>query len=341
MYVKRTGTTKLPTIPLNYKQNFKDKTSETQTAHKTKIAEKIQKGIITDEDIEIIKFIFKFGSVSLEQIYRFVCLLKKNADDVISFKSVEKQLEKLVSWKIIHKYIMSDNIDDLIKDDALFLYCLNAGGSYILKNFSESEDVVNWAMHKEIKDASKIVKGLTTAEFYLDLHETCPEKIEFFDVRPELKNGVTKVIPSFVFCLNKRGKGSELSYYVCEVFNENNTGILDGSKDTLSQFTSKMRRLEDIFRGTWNKCYGDGENLNPPTLFVIGNPSEGNLQELLVELSRVILDATEIDKFRLTTLENINHRDLSDGGVFMRYKPETDTLVKVRASNFKPLETQE
>lgn len=336
MYIKRTGTTKLPVIPLNYKQVFKDKTSETQSAHKTKIAEKIQKNIITNEDIEIIKFIFKFGSVSLEQIYRFVCLSRKDNAD-ISFSSIEKQLERLVNYKIIHKYIFSDNIDEIIKDDAFVLYCLNAGGAYILKNFSESEDIINWAMHKEIKDASKVLKGLTAAEFYLDIHETCPDKLEFFDVRPELRNGVTKVVPSFVFCLNKKGKGSDLSYFVCEVFNENSTGVLDREKDSLSQFTAKLRRLEDVFKSSWNKCYGDNNSNVAPMLFVIGNPGETDTKELLLELSRIVL-TTDIDKFRLTSLEFINHRDLSEAGAFMRYKTENDSLVKIRASNFKPLE---
>lgn len=337
MYIKRTGTTKLPKIDLSFKQVFKDKTSETQQVHKTKIAQKIQQGIITPEDVEIVKFIFKFGSVSLEQIYRFICLLREDTSEV-TIITVEKQLEKLINWKIIHKFILSDNPDDFIRDDAFVLYCLNAGGAYILKNFSENEDVINWAMHREIKDASKLLKGLTATEFYLDIHETCPEKLEFFDVKPELRNGGAKVIPSFVFCLNKKGKGSEKSYYVCEVYNENNTGILDGQKDTITQFANKMRRLEEIFKGSWNKHYGDGTNMNTPVLFVIGNAADEDSKDLLVELSRIILEDTEIDKFRLTTIENINHRDLSEGGVFLRYKPEDDSLVRLRASNFKPLD---
>ena len=336
MYIKRTGTTKLPSIDLSYRQVFKSKTSDNQTVHKTMIANKIQSGFFTQEDIEILKFIFKFGCVSLEQIYRFVSLLVEDNSDV-TFGKVEANLEKLVNLKIIHKYMLAVNFYDNMRDDAFFLYCLNAGGAYVLKYHSDSEEIINWAMFREIKDASKILKSLTAAEFYLDIHETCPEKLEFFDFMPELKVGKFSVVPSFIFCLNRGEKGSKLSYFIGEIYNDAPTG-LDTSKDNLTTFSKKIGRIEEFLQVDWNKKYGDEAAMDVPMLLVIGNPKEDMTAiELMSILSRVVAQSG-IDKFRLSSLEFINHRDLSEAGVLFKYKPEENKMVKIRAANFKRVE---
>lgn len=294
-------------IPAELKQTFENKF--TLNIGKNEIIKMKNSNVITDRDIKITKFLFQFKFATAEQIYK---LLGEDTSKV----NLKNRLDKLVKYRVLNKFMLSDFEEEKILPDALEIYCLDLGGRYLLAHYS-NEDTSDWYSTINMKSSEIISKNLVTAEFFLRLMYTCPEKISHFKVEPELRVGKKNVIPSFEMCMKING---QTKYFIGEVVREYDFPI---------QLREKMAKLESLLiTNAWKKYYYDTDSA--PIMFVFADKDITAL-----ESGKLITETTEIRNFRLSTDERMQ-KELFSTGAFLRYLEEQDVLQEIRAVTFKP-----
>lgn len=344
MYVQRTGTLELPDIPGDYVQTYQ--VTVKLRISKEQLSKRIALGYINkDIDLDIVKFVYKFQVVSLEQVAKFLNL--KGYD--MSLDIVEKKLESLHRYSLIKKFTLADDTNERFAPDSFALYCLDVGGQFFLSQFTNDESVDSWESFYSVKSTDHIIKNLQTTQFYLRLLESCPSKLEFFDVRPKLptdSRGIQVVSPSFVFCLKSQDETSK-SYYMGEVVNET---------DNLA-IQQKLSNLQKCIQTNWTSYYGNVEP-QKTILFVISTLDKSTNKNYGATLLAEDIDKTKIRnqtdlefmnhltaiikscvnlEFRITNESILNNPDIKlyTPGVFYRYNDTKKALVKVRIKIFE------
>lgn len=275
-------------------------------------------GVITDRDLNVAKFLFKFKFATLDQIYKFLELNTSNSEENLSSKmNINNRLNKLVQYRVLNKFMLTEDlVAEKIDSEALEIFCLDLGGRYLLAHYS-NEDTTDWYTTTNMKGSELINKDLCITEFYLSLMNTCPEKVLYFNVEPSIRVGKSNVIPSFDMCFDVLGNKS---YFVGEVVR---------GYDLPIQFREKAFKLESLLESNaWKKYYYD--TLTPPVLFLF---SDTDLTAF--EASKLITETTEMRRFRITTDERMK-KPLYETGAFLKYLEEEDVLQEIKATTFKP-----
>lgn len=317
MYI--TNTPDLRPIPNGYKQTFQNRF--TSSVAKNEVIKMKNDGVLTDRDLEITKFLFKFRFATLEQIYAYLknisMLTQKPVSDdeepvETAITSIKSRLDKLVKNRILNKFMLGRVEETNILPDALVIYCLDLGGKYLLTNYS-NEDTSDWFVTANYKASNLISKDVFTTQFYLRLMATCGDRIKYFEPNPLRKCDKSNIIPSFEFCIEYTGKPR---YFICEVVRE---------FDIPMYFTKKIEKLERLVEtNAWKKyCY---DSDTPPVIFLF---AENDLSAN--DIGRMVANSTVIDRYRLSTDERING-ELSTA--FMQYIKETGKLKISKANMF-------
>lgn len=268
--------------------------------------------MIREYDLEVAKFLFKLKFATLGQIHSYM----SQFDDrkIISLKD---RLDKLIQYRVINKFMLAkDVMVSEIQPDALEIYCLDLGGRYLLANYSK-EDTSDWYSTVNMKDSLLINKDLAVVEFYLSLLKNNKDKLEYFNIEPNMKMGRTNIFPSFEFCFNTSGIKS---YFIGEVVREDEFPI---------EFRERANKLESLLTSrAWEKYYYNIDSA--PILFLITDSDR-----LAFEVGELVSNTTKLEKYRLTTDERIK-QPLYKAGAFMRYNKEKNILQQIKATSFKP-----
>lgn len=318
MYIKDSET--LQSIPDGYKQVFKNKFST--SIAQFQILDMKNSGVLTERDLAITKLLFKHRFATLYQIYDYLkeigMLTQKKAKEgeevqETSINSIKSRLEKLVKNRILNEFMLSLIPDNRIESDALIIYCLDLGGKYLLKSYSD-EDTSDWYSAMNYKASSHISKDLLITDFYLKLLHSCKSKVRYFEVKPLRKSEKINIIPSFEFGLMHNDK---MRYFVCEVVRE---------VDIPDHFTKKVDKLEKLIEtNAWKKYFYDTDSA--PVLMII---AEDDL--LAKDCAKLVVNTTTITRYRIST-DNKLKGELSDA--FLLYDKDKDTLVPTHAGIFK------
>ncbi|MFF2531555.1 hypothetical protein ACFVS2_21845 [Brevibacillus sp. NPDC058079] len=294
-------------IPADLKQTFENKF--TPNISKIEIIKLKNNNVIRDRDLIIAKFLFQFKFATVEQIYK---LLGEESSKV----NLKNRLDKLVKYRVLNKFMLSDHEEERIAPDAFEIYCLDLGGRYLLSHYS-NEDTSDWYSIINMKSSEIISKNLLTTEFYLRVMETCGSKISHFKPEPELRVGKKNVVPSFEMCMKVNG---QTKYFIGEVVREYDFPVY---------LREKAQKLESLLAtNAWKKYYYDSGS--EPILFVF---ADSDLTAL--ETSQLIYQTTEIKNFRVSTDERIG-RELYETGAFLKYIEEKDVLQEIKAATFAP-----
>lgn len=275
-------------------------------------------GVITDRDLEIAKFLFKFRFATLEQIYSYLEVLNRNKnEEMSSINNINNRLNKLVNYRILNKFMLTEDLTaDKIAPEALEIFCLDLGGRYLLANYS-NEDTSDWYTTENMKASEIINKNLAVTNFYLSLIKTIPDKVVFFTLEPKMNIGKQVIIPSFDMCLKIGGNNS---YFIGEIVR---------TYDFPIHFRDKAFKLESLIQSNaWKKYYYDAPT--PPVLFLFADSDMTAL-----ESSRLMTEATEIRRFRVTTDERVK-KPLYEMGAFLKYSEERNVLQEIKATTFLP-----
>ncbi|WCF11756.1 hypothetical protein NDS46_30905 (plasmid) [Paenibacillus thiaminolyticus] len=294
-------------VPADLKQTFQNKF--TLNIGKNEIIKMKMNNVITERDIKITKFLFQFKFATAEQIYNY---LGEDASKV----NLTNRLDKLVKYRVLNKFMLSEFEQDKIAPDAFEIYCLDLGGRYLLSHYS-NEDTSDWYSTINMKSSEIISKNLLTTDFYIRVMQTCPEKISHFKPEPELRVGKKNVTPSFEMCMKVNG---QTKYFIGEVVREYDFPVY---------LREKAMKLESLITtNAWKKYYYDSDS--SPILFIL---ADSDLTAL--EASKLLTETTEIRNFRLTTDERIR-KELYETGAFMAYIQDKDVLQEKKAVTFKP-----
>lgn len=300
-------------IESDYKQTFQNKF--TLNIGQKEIVKMKHNDIITDRDLVIAKFLFKFTFATAKQIYRLL-----NED--INKSNIKNRLDKLVKYRILNKFMLGVTESDEIASDALEIYCLDLGGRYLLANYS-NEDTSDWFSIINMKSSQNISKNLLATEFYLRLKETCEEKIVYFKLLPELRVNKKNVIPSFELCMNIGGVNK---YFLGEIVRDDEIPNL---------FRNRVEKLESLLdTQAWKKYFYDVDSF--PSLFVFTDNDQ-----LAIHCAKMLSatfdrdDAKNKVQFRLSTQARIQ-KTLYEKGSFLRYIPAKLAFQETKASTFKP-----
>lgn len=292
----------------DYKQIFQNK-PVTTLMHEEIIRMRFN-GLITDDDLKVIKFIFEFKFATPSIIADYL-----NTQETI--ENITARLDKLVRNRILNKFMLSLLPEDSIPADALCIYCVDLGGKTLLSQYSHC-DVANWNTTKNNWSSENIGHALVTANFYVRLLKTCPNKLEYFKSCPEYRINKMVVIPSFEFALKVNG---ERKYFIGEIVRDYDIPI---------GFRTKSEKLESILcTKAWMKYFHDANGV-PPVLFIIGENDE-----IVLEAAKIISNVSGIGAFRLTTDERTK-KLLNEGGAFLKYDEENKMLKPIKASAFNP-----
>lgn len=292
----------------DYKQVFQNK-PVTTLMHEEIIRMRFN-GLITDEDVKVIKFIFDFKFATPSIIADFL-----NNGEAI--ETITSRLDRLVKNRILNKFMLSMLPEDTIAHDALCIYCLDLGGKTLLSQYSHC-DIANWNTTKNYWSSENIGYALVTANFYVQLLKTCPNKYEYFKSHPEYRINKMVVIPSFEFCVKVNGTRK---YFIGEIVRDFDIPI---------GFRSKCEKLESILcTKAWMKYFHDAEGVVPVLFLISENDAVAR------EAAQIISCVSGIGAFRLTTDERMK-RPLNSGGAFLKYDKESDQLKAIKASTFDP-----
>lgn len=297
-------------IPVRMVQMFQYAPSATTSVSERKLAELYAKAIINNDDIEIVKFLYKFAMATPSQIMKALRLEDE--------EYLKQRMSKLIQYRVLNRFIFIDGVETVIPSDALVVYTVDAGGALLLKHFSMEEDCDNWRIDEILMSAVKVTKRLMVVDFYLRLREECPTRLRFFQIEPILSVNKVKVIPRFVFALEVDGVKK---YFVGDVAVEEELMTPDGNK-----MVNKIARFETLLSTSGWKKYFDDEV--EPVLIMISDIDNASLR-----LAKAI-SATEIKQCRYTTAERIQ-KPLGEMGAFLKF--DTNELKPVRATIFSEL----
>lgn len=302
-------------IPVGMRQVFENKF--TVNIGQKEIIKMKNGGAITDRDIAIAKFFFKFKFANLEQIYKYLSFTIEPDKEMPTIAIIKNRLDKLVKYRILNKFMITrDPMVDSIQPDSMHIYCLDLGGRYLLAHYS-TEDTVDWYSTVNMKASELISKDLFVVDFYLSLLSTCPEKVLYFNVEPDIRIAKKNVMPSFDFCLDN---GGNKNYYIGEVVRDIEFPLV---------FRDRAYKYEDLLESNgWKKYYYDAPT--PPVLFVFADSDF-----IALEVSKLLTETTGIKRFRVSTDER-TRRPLYELGAFLKYLPETQELQEIKAITFAP-----
>lgn len=307
MYLKDEGQPAV--IPADLKQTFENKFN--LNIGKNEIIKMKNNNVITDRDIQIAKFLFQFKFATADQIYK---LLGEDKTKV----NLKNRLDKLVKYRVLNKFMLSDFEEDEVALDAYQIYCLDLGGRYLLSHYS-NEDTTDWYSTVNMKTSEIISKNLLATEIFLRVRETVKGKLLYFNIEPEFRVGKKNVIPSFEMAMNINGQNK---YFIGECVREYDFPVA---------MRDKVFKLESLVTtNAWKKYYYDADQ--PPILFIFADSDMTAL-----ESGKLISETSEIKNFRLSTDERIQ-RVLYETGAFLRYLPAQDVLQEIKAVTFKPSE---
>lgn len=304
MYLKENDTV---IIPSDLKQTFENKF--TLNIGKNEIIKMKNNNVITDRDLEIAKFLFKFKFATAKQIYK---LLQEDNEK----PNLKSRLDKLVKYRILNKFMFSEFEEDAVAPDAFHIYCLDLGGRYLLSHYS-NEDTSDWYSTVNMKTSEIISKNLLATEIYLRVKETCGAKLVHFIVDPEYRVGKKNVIPSFEMCMDLN---SQKKYFIGECVREYDFPIF--LRDKISKIESFVET------NAWKKYFYDSDQA--PILFVFTDSDNTAL-----EAGKLITKTSEIKNFRMSTDKRIE-KVLYETGAFLKYVPEQQALAEIKALTFKP-----
>lgn len=276
---------------------------------------------ISDTDMQIAQFLFKYRFATFDILKSFVESLGINTENL------SKDISKLLKHRIINAFALLDKtecgvgIRVEIPHDALLIYCLDIGGRVLVNHFN-NYDTTGWYTTENMRAPEKISKDLITNSFYLSLLNTTSYKKDdrnYFKLNPNLSLGKNKVIPSFEM---KIYNNEDFKYYIGEVVRRFEFPL---------EFREHLTKLDSVMvTNAWKKYFYDIEKA--PTVFFICEDDNHAL-----EVGKMIVGISAFDAttgFRLTTDERLK-RGLGSKGAFLFYDENQDALVEKTMGSFK------
>lgn len=260
--------------------------------------------------IAVVDFLRSFGFATLRQLTQ---MLEQRG---INAEGLEDVLQEYLELRIVNFCIAAAMDMPEIPEDALKIYCLDYGATYILSHFA-STNMVGWLSTDSIRPIRLVVMYLATVRFFLAMSEAKCSDLHYFRPVPDINIG-------------KRMTRFSADFQIRNGFTERNfiLEVLRNSEFPVDWF-KKVDQIEQFLNPkVYERYYGE------PPIFI-----------LLAENNAIALEAAEIfarrlpkAMFRVTT-----DKELLKGmarAKFYKFVPGTEAkparLAAVKASLFSP-----
>lgn len=297
----------LTKIPNNYRQTFQYPFSVTSVSRKGIIKMKMD-GTLTSRDVDISLFLFQHRFATTSQICDYL-------DNEFEYEAIASRLEKLVKYRVINRFCLSETELTNVPHDAMYIYTLDFGGKYLIAQYT-GEDTSTWISTDNGQISENVAKELILTDYYLQLKKSINSRLVSFKKNPAMRVAGTNIQPSLMFSYQY---GVFTKYIICEICR---------SDEVMIGFRERIQKEEELFTtNAWRKYCVDSEE--PPILFVIADDDM-----TARDAGRVVNRGTEISAYRMTTFERF-HKHFGEKGAFLKYLPDEDVLKPVSIRNFK------
>ena len=284
-------------------QKFQHQMQEYSQASARKTLGLVQSHTVTPADIQLISFLYKVRMATRSQIIAETGITEAAVLDGI--------LKKLLTNRLINRFMVCDEMEPVIKPDAEFVYTVNGNGVVLIDHYTDDVGTEAWAAGSVTMTSTKVNKVLMGTDFYLALKKAVPGKIRYYTSYPSMFFRQYTYHPIAVFSV--QADAGE------RVF------VLEGasSTDIKNSFTTKFTdRIGLMDRMNANNTWSDYTKTNqPPIFFFISD----NL-EALSSIARLLAN-TSIKNVRYCTADSIKGK-LSEA--FFKYDGGSMTRVYSR-----------
>ena len=271
---------------------------------------------ITDEDLLIIKFIYKH-SVATTSIIRDLVRPDAPLDEVHDL------LERLLRSRFLNKFAITLYKAEEYPENALDIYCLDYGGRKLLMHYGDPEDEAEkWTQSAAMMSIPNVSERLIAADFHVQLMKNCGSNLQYIKLRPVYRRSKDPTSPNFEFCIKHQDTHK---YFI---------GVVARVANFQPYFRDLMAKIDDLVSSkAWKRYFYD--ETDAPVVIVI---AENDL--LALEAAKMISQRTNICAIRYTTDERM-HQSLSTKGAFLKFVKEGEDaehpdahLVAIKAGFF-------
>ena len=280
----------------NGKQIFRN--AWTQNVVGDEVAKMRHSGLISDADLEVVKFTFAHSFITA-QIARDLVFHDKSIEEVTSL------LDKLMKARFLNKFAVSAFTRDDYPTDALGVYCLDYGGKSLLMHYGDVDDGADkWTSGSVLMSIPKVSEKLISANFHVQLMKNCGANLEYFKMSPLYRRSKDPVSPNFEFCIKR---GEDRKYFL---------GVVSREATLQPNFRDTIAKVDDFVSSkAWTR-YFFGDNLSAPIVIVIAEDDKNALNA-----AKLVSQRTSIQAIRYTTDERMC-TPLSEKGAFMKFVKE-------------------
>ena len=294
------------TVPDGYEQTFVN--PNFATVSKNAVMKLKENGMIDNDDIEIVLFVYNMTVVTKEQVERY-CKhrgIENGAD----------RLDSLCQSACLNKFFLTTEpkYRGTMPADIMYFYCLQTGGTYLLKQF-KCMDMLEWGQGDNLMCSRLVGKYVLSTEMYLEML-TAPKALIVYNKSPFY------VFPNYTLRAGAiygfRASSGAMDYL--------QTDVIRSSEDILD-VREKLRRYESLVTTKyWKRYYNDADNV-PYLLLVTDN------DDTAYSLAKEITTGTHIHKFLISTDERILRGVRSEGSV-LEYDENNKVLFETRCPFF-------
>ena len=307
-------------IPGRLRQSFRYAPSMNTSISSMKLAELYTKNIITDNDLKMVKLLYRFSMATVKQLAVLLGLDEKECGGLAD------RLNSLIQYRVVNRFILVDEHTHNIKveDDAFVVYTIDYGGALLMGKFSEREECDSWDVGNIVFDtyhpdvmaetSTKVAKKLALIDFYLRLVEEVGDRLVRFECSPLLISKRDRFKPRAMFVI-KSHSGSEKTFLLDALFEQELNTMEE--KD----FREKAGRLDRFISSEAWKHVLNGTRA--PGIIILTD------SDFAARDAGGILYVTQIESFIMTTTDRIK-RKLNSKGAFLKYT-EKDNEINLSA----------
>ncbi len=192
MYIKKLEEIYEPNIKL--RQVFKYRLRSKFFGSDNAIMDAYDNGILNDKDVEMFKFIYEVKIATKEQILKRCPWLDEYLFD--------KNVKKWVHERYLNVFVLSNEEDQVITDDALKFYTIDFCTITLLSHFVADNDVYNWNPRSLIMPLASIKKILLATDFRIACETKLARQPISFDCYRLFTFGRFRLIPEAQVFMN-------------------------------------------------------------------------------------------------------------------------------------------
>ena len=294
-------------IPRDLKQVFFYTVSPYQRGSANAVLNILQKGKLTEDDLDILRFLYENRTATLPLIAKRFPHLSEDM--------VQERLDALIPDRFVNRFMLADSTkkEPVFQNDSLAFYTIDWNTITLLSMIGDEEQAKNWSASKLMMSSDKVRKCLIAIEYKILIEKKLQSKTLSYHSFPVYVWDKRKtIIPYGEMIISD---GNTRHSYIIEVFTHDDFFLGDATG-----ISEKLLRYSE-FAGTASSFYFSEE----PILICLCDDIP------TAQRAASLMNSMELKNCRVTTLE-LAEKDLETS--LVRYDAEKG-LVRTRNSFFR------